>query len=1129
MNDAELLRNFIEAGSETAFQTLVGRHLPLVFGTARRLTGDPALAEEVAQAVFLLLARKAPGLRREVILSGWLYRTTRFVAMRALAAEQRRRRREQEAVTMLQHTDTPAHWQQLSPILDDALARLRDGDRQAVLLRFFEKRSFRDVGHALGLSEEAAKKRVARAIDKLRDLMRWRGREVTAAALAAGLELEGVAAVPMAVADRVTQGVMVQLAATGSTGTPLLDDVLQAWRMARMKAGLAAGAGLVLAVLLLPPWSSPRDDLGVESRSSPEGVGTNARSKQVQALPSHQLPGAGRIGDQAVPLRTLSITVLDGETDAPVAGARVWLTRPVWVNGAETHDPLYTGGDGRVAFAIPQSVPGDEEMQFIAHVRPERHAPRAIQWLSTTGNVYRIMTNDYTLRVHKGVTLAGVVVDEQGWPLPAARIGVSSYGSLGHNALLAQFAVREFPYYARTTDLFDPLTLFTDFHGRFQIPDFSAELDRLVLEVVANDGAGWKTEARKPGKVFPDEPNLPQIPFADLESGAARIVVPLGVTLRGVVEDASGKPIPGAEVKEMRNTGGLKTESRLRTDRFGRFIFENRKYREVILVASADGHATASRLVTAGREMDEVRLQLPTERPLSVQLVNESREPWSDRSVVLLSHLHDSLGIDWHGRTDGEGRFEWRSAPTNELAFGVQLGDWHSIVRLQSTGQEQVGVMRSNSLDSVRITGRVMDVRTGAPIQRFHYRLFSMMIAGKPSLSQFDMQGEGSGGAFDVRLAKAQLRERQDGHVRWAVLVDADGYESSFTRRHEFEEGDQQVELRLHPVNLLTGRVSTPDGAPAAKADLTISLRTDPFVQLKPGDPTLDSLAGTRADGTFRMKKPAMARELLIEHATGWAVVPLERDQREADVALQPWSRVEGVVADQRLAKKGARAGLSGLIRERTGVNRLPESTRIDEQGRFAFDRVRPGDYTVGLLAPQWHSPVVGSLYHAVRVQVRPAETSRVVLASTGATVVVKLDASQLQAAPATSNLVALLHRDVVLPLEPARTDYASDMSHAAALHRYVRDPVVLAALGEQITFPGTLTGTGEVVFEHVPAGRYRLEIKVLSREPVEAGKLTLLGTELAAVRSMVTIPSGVPDKQASGIVSLGEFTLEPR
>src|SRR5688572_20379501 len=127
MNDSELLKEFVERDNQSAFRTVMERHLPLVYGTARRVLGGSAQAEDVAQTVFLLLARKA---RADMKLAGWLYNTTRFVAARALRSELRRARREQEAATM---NDPDPVWQHVVPKLDDALASLSETDRSAIL------------------------------------------------------------------------------------------------------------------------------------------------------------------------------------------------------------------------------------------------------------------------------------------------------------------------------------------------------------------------------------------------------------------------------------------------------------------------------------------------------------------------------------------------------------------------------------------------------------------------------------------------------------------------------------------------------------------------------------------------------------------------------------------------------------------------------------------------------------------------------------------------------------------------------------------------------------------------------------------------------------------------------------
>ena len=152
MNDWQLLQDYVTRGSEAAFRGLTDRHLNLVYSAALRQVNDPQLAQEICQAVFILLARKAGSLKPGIVLAGWLFRTTRFVAARVRRGEQRRQRREQEALEMQQLTTPDQAWSRLAPALDEALAQLGETDRHALLLRFFEDKNHKEVGAALGVN-----------------------------------------------------------------------------------------------------------------------------------------------------------------------------------------------------------------------------------------------------------------------------------------------------------------------------------------------------------------------------------------------------------------------------------------------------------------------------------------------------------------------------------------------------------------------------------------------------------------------------------------------------------------------------------------------------------------------------------------------------------------------------------------------------------------------------------------------------------------------------------------------------------------------------------------------------------------------------------------------------------------
>src|SRR5215472_10569956 len=181
IDDMDLVRQYARCQSEEAFATLVSRHVNLVYSTALRQVRDPHLAEEITQAVFIILARKAAVLNAGTILPAWLYRTACYAATDALKIQRRRLRREQEAYMQseLPSTAPDPVWELVSPHLDEALIRLAEKDRQAVALHFFERKTFVEVGNLLGTSEEGARKRVHRALEKLRHSLSRRGAACT--------------------------------------------------------------------------------------------------------------------------------------------------------------------------------------------------------------------------------------------------------------------------------------------------------------------------------------------------------------------------------------------------------------------------------------------------------------------------------------------------------------------------------------------------------------------------------------------------------------------------------------------------------------------------------------------------------------------------------------------------------------------------------------------------------------------------------------------------------------------------------------------------------------------------------------------------------------------------------------
>jgi RNA polymerase sigma factor (sigma-70 family) len=270
LNDIELLDAYASQRSEEAFRELVARHVDFTYSAAMRQLRNPHLAEEATQSAFIALAGKAGQLSRKTVVVGWLYRAVHFAALNMQRSEARRKHWEEEAATVNipAHDDQPFHELAL-PQVDGALAELSESDRDAVILRFLQQRSFRDLAETLGISEEAAKKRVSRGLEKLRGLLARRGVVISAAALAAGLSQMPVTAAPAAFS-----AALAVLAA--STAAPTVSTIATILNLMKStKAKLAVAVSLVILIggaLLLWQFSLGNSSVaspGLESSSVP--------------------------------------------------------------------------------------------------------------------------------------------------------------------------------------------------------------------------------------------------------------------------------------------------------------------------------------------------------------------------------------------------------------------------------------------------------------------------------------------------------------------------------------------------------------------------------------------------------------------------------------------------------------------------------------------------------------------------------------------------------------------------------------------------------------------------------------------------------------------------------------------
>jgi RNA polymerase sigma factor (sigma-70 family) len=299
-DDHTLLQNYATRRSEEDFAELVRRHLNFIYATAlRQVNGDAHLAQDVTQLVFTDLARKAGALAHHRTLAGWLHTSTRYAAAKLVRTEARRRNREQEAQIMQAlhpiEAATQSDWEQVRPVLDEALGELDERDREVIILRLLEGRDYAEVGARTAMTDNAARMRTDRALEKLKALLARRGITSSSAALAAALTTHAVTAAPAGMAATITSTALSGATALG--GGAVIAALMS---MTKLQIGLAAG---IIAA-------------GVGGYAWQEREGVTLRKELAdlhQTVPIPAAPGPARPGASAHPATTDATVRKDAE------------------------------------------------------------------------------------------------------------------------------------------------------------------------------------------------------------------------------------------------------------------------------------------------------------------------------------------------------------------------------------------------------------------------------------------------------------------------------------------------------------------------------------------------------------------------------------------------------------------------------------------------------------------------------------------------------------------------------------------------------------------------------------------------------------------------------------------------
>jgi len=389
VNDIDLMREYAGDNSEAAFAELVRRHINLVYSVALRFVGNSQDAQDVAQAVFIILAKKAASLRQRKTLTGWLYETTRFTSVRLLRTKGRLRAREQEAYmqSTLNNSETDGVWRQVGPILEEGMARLGENERALLALRYFENKSGAETAALLGIQEWAAHKRTARALEKLRKFFTKRGIHSTTATIVGAISAHAVQAAPAALAKTATALALAKGAGAGSTLT-LAKGALKVMAWSTAKTAIVSAIVVGMAVLLV-------NEQQAEARLREENEALRQRMARLES--ANQDLATTRALSRRLPATQMHMAALPAEPMkstnlmARLKDMNPKLTRDqveayLKTNGRDAAGLLAafrTSGDPALLKEAMEKFPKDPQVAFEAVIDQNLSPEEKRQWLDT--------------------------------------------------------------------------------------------------------------------------------------------------------------------------------------------------------------------------------------------------------------------------------------------------------------------------------------------------------------------------------------------------------------------------------------------------------------------------------------------------------------------------------------------------------------------------------------------------------------------------------------------------------------------------------------------------------------------------------------------------------------------------
>ncbi|MDB6040493.1 MAG: hypothetical protein JWM99_4334 [Verrucomicrobiales bacterium] len=943
MNDEnKLLRRYVEECSEVAFGELVRRYLDVVYAAAlRQVNGDSHLAQEVTQSVFLDLARKSHTLLNHPSLLGWLYTSTRFTAISMCRTEQRRRAREQKAEVMVEQ-DSESAWQQLWPVLDKAMHTLNEKDREAVLLRFFEGLTLSQMGRRWGITENTARMRVERAVEKLRRVLIKKGSVTASLTLVTILTTRAVAGAPPDLASRIEAELIGFKSALPqpSTSTPPLRF--------RIKIALLLGFMFVAPCL----WWLPARLGFVELRTVSEQKRTVYNNPAAQTMDRSGLNGNNTSPGHSVsePKKTsltvvnpLEIHVIAADSGEPIPNTTFNLA--TFVDEKWNRQNITSSRHGVARIGYPEGI-----SQLEMYSRVDGFADTHLEWRIDRGEK---IPPTYVLRLTRAITVGGAVVDEGGSPVAGAKVVFSHRRDLDVGQ-------------SKESHKYLPIETETDSAGRWSVNRIAPEMLPL--------STGIAKHPKHSDSLSVDLTKEPQ-QIPRLTNGTYTFRVNKTVEVNGVVLDELNEPIKGARVASSMLGDSADIETTTTND--GGFVL-NIPPGPRYLSVQADGYApTSMGVVISDAASPPFELRLVRGKTIRFLVIDPDGNPiqgarlelarWNIELTESNEVAPGTVQAEAVLITDEAGRTAWTNAPAALLKFNPTAKGYlgGQTIRVRPSDKENVITLEH----ALRVSGIVKDFQ-GKPLERYRilvgggeqiFRSHKTVPRWSPS-DRFRLRF--SHPNYDFTIEEPVQIDSGPIQQGYFFKFEAEGFIPVTTRFVAPDERDVTFDIKLQPANGRVLQIFDSQGLPVANAP-TLFLPDGAFVYgSRSGlDPVQEwiHLSKTDSNGTIPFEIDPEFTSLVVACSAG--SISLARSEIPSDgiITLQPWGRIDGRISRNGQPSNGEsltclrRENLGDFMQSELSLPPLmfsPGHANSDAEGRFTFADVPPGYATI-IVAPR--------------------------------------------------------------------------------------------------------------------------------------------------------------------------------